>query len=102
MTQTANRIGWTDIPVLSELWGLVYDDPLVTALLHSLRPSEVRVIPYGGLETSDAWTWRVTVKLDPTGRIESITQEVEVDLGDHYEHGYAVTCDVRKRLEADW
>lgn len=70
--------GYASLPVLPYLKGHPYND-LAKRIIHSLRPSVVRV-SYDYL-TCDACCWRVTVMLDKDHKIESITQEVEVGGG---------------------
>lgn len=83
--------GFTVVRVLPDLEGKPWND-VTTAYLRSLRPSVVRVVPGGGEVTSDAKLWRVTVFLTPSGLIETIEQEVEVDLPEGVEHGHALRC----------
>lgn len=76
-----NKIGFTSLDVLPELNGKVWND-YALGLVHSLRPSSIRVTDS---ETKlDARTWRVTVYINnKTDRIiERIRQEVEVGLPD--------------------
>lgn len=70
--------GYAELPVLPYLKGHPYND-LAKRLIHSLRPSVVRV-SYGEVKC-DAICWRVTVMLDKNHKIELITQEVEVGGG---------------------
>ena len=91
------RLGYTSIDVLQFLCGLPLDD-LAYAYIHALRPSEVRVST--GMLKSDAWPWRVTVMTDDAGTITGVSQEVEVDLGERFQHGYALDCEMRARGKA--
>lgn len=75
----APRGGFTTVEVLQQLRGRPLDD-FAVALVSSLRPSYVRVVPFNSTTKSDARCWRVTIDLGPTGLIETATQEVQVDL----------------------
>jgi len=83
----ASRCGFTSIAVLPALIGRDWN-AVTQAYLRALRPSKVRVVHPGGIETSDARCWRVTVRLTAANRVDSITQEVEVDLPGGVEHGW--------------
>lgn len=89
-------IGWTVVRALPDLEGKKWG-PVTQAHLRALRPSEVRVVEADGCVKTDACTWRVTVHLDNSRRISRIEQEVEVDLPDGVDNGYALSV----RLEAD-
>lgn len=80
------RLGWTVLEVLRELWGRPWDQYALN-LVHSLRPTGIRVTNSG--MTLDAQTWRVTVYLEEDDRtIAKIDQEVEVGcLGAKHGHG---------------
>jgi hypothetical protein len=82
------------LPVLPYLIGQYWDE-LALCLVHSLRPSCIRVVM--GCETTDSWGGRVTVRIDPIGKIESIDQECDVGLGDKFEHGHALYIEMCKR-----
>jgi hypothetical protein len=81
-------VGWITVPVLPQLIGRPFDD-LARGLIHSLRPSHVRVSP-DTYVTTDAQCWRVTVYTDgKDGPITRVDQEVEVGLPPGIEHGHA-------------
>lgn len=86
-------IGWTDVTVLQFLWGRPWDE-VALAYVHSLRPSLLRVIVAGGLETCDARPWRVTVYLNGDNTIKKIVQEAEVAIGfvPGCRNGYELRC----------
>lgn len=65
------------IRVLEFLNGRPWDD-LALNLVHSLRPSSIRVTT--GEVKCDARTWRVTVYVSKDNIIQKIRQEVEVGL----------------------
>ena len=90
-----SRYGFTCIRVLQELDGKPWNE-ITKAYMRSLRPSRVRVVKEGEAMTTDARLWRVTVHLTSSERIRCIDQEVEVDLPDGVDHGYALAC----KLEA--
>lgn len=85
-----NRVGYTVVRCLPELEGAPWNE-ITQAFMRALRPSTVRVIA-DGVEKSDAIAWRVTVRLDESGNIERIEQEVEVDLPDGVAHGHDLQC----------
>lgn len=87
--------GFSVVRVLPELEGKPWND-ITKAYMRSLRPSSVRVIPDGGAMTSDVKLWRVTVNLTNSGLIRHIDQEVEVDLPEGVDHGYALRCKLDK------
>ena len=71
--------GWTSIPVLEFVNGRAWNNAALI-VVHSLRPSSIRVLVGGGRK-ANASNWRVTVALEDDGRtIAHITQEVEVGL----------------------
>lgn len=72
-----SHTGLTSITVLEFLNGLPLDK-VAEGYLHALRPSTVRVST--GEVTCDCRPWRVTVLVDRAGKIQQITQEVEVEL----------------------
>jgi len=65
-----------------------------------LRPSVVRIVRDGVIKT-DAIPWRVTVSLTKDDRVESIEQEVEVDLPEGVRNGYELdrAADALDRVE---
>jgi hypothetical protein len=79
-----DHIGFMALPVLSQLIGRKWD-AVALGLVHSLRPSAVRVTR--DEETTDAVCWRVTVRVDGADRVEEIYQEVEVGLPDGIKNG---------------
>lgn len=84
-----NVRGYTVLEVLPMLKGRPWDD-FALGVVHSLRPSHLRVVQ-GGIQL-DAQTWRVTVWLNKDGQtIKRIDQEVEVGLPDGYENGGDIT-----------
>lgn len=92
--EVPSRRGYTSINVLEFLTGLPWDD-FALCWVHSLRPSSIRVT--ADWETTDACCWRVTVYVGKDGRIKRIRQEVEVGLGDQYEHGHALGLELSRR-----
>ena len=75
-----NDIGFTCIPVLAFLNGKPWDN-MALNYVHALRPNYIRVVEHHGGITADAYSWRVTVWLQPDNRtIGRIEQEVEVGL----------------------
>lgn len=85
------RYGFLCVRALPELEGKPWND-VTRAYMRSLRPSVVRVVPDGGVITSDAKLWRVSVYLTAAGTIRLVEQEVEVDLPFGVEHGHALRC----------
>ena len=75
--ETPDRRGYTRIHVFPELIGRTGDQDVLN-VLHALRPSSIRVT--SGWTTDDARTWRVTVVVNESDVIKSISQEVEVGL----------------------
>src|SRR5690349_10525858 len=63
------------VKILPELIGKQWDDEALK-LCHSARPSMIRVT--AGEETTDSILWRITVRTNKKGVIESVTQEAEV------------------------
>ena len=61
---------------LLELTGKKFDN-LAVAVIHSVKPSKIRVST-DGCVTTDAIHGRVTVFLDENGLIDHVMQEVEV------------------------
>lgn len=70
---TPNRC-YLELDVLPQLKGKLWDE-LTLALVHSTRPSCIRVTT--GRCTLDSVLWRVTVYVDDKGIIRTIRQEVE-------------------------
>ena len=64
------------LPVLQFLIGRPWDDDALN-VVHSLRPSRIRVV-VGGEEKTDSYPWRVHVYLDDQHRIVDVVQQVEV------------------------
>jgi hypothetical protein len=93
------RIGFLSLPVLTYLTGLVWDE-FALAFVHSLAPSYVRVIPWNGEETTDAMLRRVTIYLDPDGKIERVEQEVEVGLPAGVRNGHELSQKLKPRTPA--
>lgn len=81
---------YLSVPVLSFLTGRKWDR-FALAFLHSVRPSAVRVIPYGHGEKTDGWLWRVTVRLNKDETIRNIEQECEVYC-EGFAHGHDLYC----------
>ena len=79
--------GYASIPVLQFLNGHPWDH-IALAWVSSMRPDKIRVIEYGGMETLDARTWRVSVYLDENSMIQSIRQEVCVSLPPDIDSGH--------------
>lgn len=75
-----------DLPVLEFLTGHPLDD-LAYNLIDTLRPSQFRVIPCGGIITDDSIFWRVTCFMDYNDRISRITQEVWAGMRGGLENG---------------
>lgn len=74
--------------MLPELTGKPWDD-LALAYVHSLRPTQLRVVQESA--QLDAETWRVTVWLEEDGvTINKISQEVEVGSPDGCTTGFSV------------
>ena len=90
----SESFGWTSIDVLPDLIGHPWND-ITQAFLRAVRPSRVRVLQVGDVETTDAIAWRVTVYVR-NGTINSITQEVEVDLPPGIAHGFDLACAMEK------
>ena len=95
-----NHRGYTCLDVLQVLWGKPWDAAALN-VVHTLRPSGIRVVRRGDAVTLDARTWRVTVSLEDDDRtIASIEQEVEVGLrGCRW--GSDVSAYLNNRLEPD-
>jgi hypothetical protein len=89
--EPTKRYSFLDLPVLPFLWGRKWDK-FALAFLHAVRPSAIRVIPYGGCEKTDGWSWRVTVHLNEDGTVKDITQECEVSCEGGFEHGWDLAC----------
>lgn len=87
--------GWTVVRVLEELRGKPWD-AISRSFMRALRPSKVRVVPFGGDATCDAVTWRVTVWLEKDGTVDYVEQEVEVDLPDGIANGYELQMAVSR------
>lgn len=77
--QRPERIGYAAVPVLEFLNQEPWGDRILD-FAHSLRPSEIRIVPHGQLQTDTFKMWRVTVKLTKDNLVQSIKQEVEVGL----------------------
>jgi hypothetical protein len=77
--------GFTSIEVLHFLKGRKWDE-IALGYVHAVRPSSIRVTT--GVQTLDAYSWRVTVFVDENDTIERITQEVEVGLYGNVEDGH--------------
>ena len=92
---------FTSIAVLTELYGLPWDDPVMPAYVSALRPSAVRVIEHGHLTRSNAIPWRVTVYLTALRRVREVVQEVQVELPEDgsIEHGYALQVALHRLRE---
>ncbi len=74
----SDKGGYMTLPVLPFLAGQPWDN-LALNLVHSLRPSAVRVATYAEGVKCDGKCWRVTVHLQKDNKtIGSIEQEVEV------------------------
>lgn len=80
-------ISSTTIEVLPFLVNQPWND-LAAAYVHALRPSYIRFSK--GEVFCDSRIWRVTVNLNPDGRITGITQEVHVGLPHGVPHGAAL------------
>jgi hypothetical protein len=80
--------GFACIDVLQQLWGRPWDQYALN-MVHSVRPSGIRVVGSREGLTLAAITWRVTVHLEDDNRtIHKIDQEVEVALvGAKHGHG---------------
>lgn len=70
-----STLRYGDVSILPDLIGRRWDDDALK-LCHSARPSMIRVT--SGEETTDAILWRITVRINEKGVIESVTQEAEV------------------------
>lgn len=92
--ESPDSIGFLSVDVLPFLIGKAWNDRALD-WVHSLRPSCIRVVRYNEAEKCDARNWRVTVRLDAGGKIESIEQEVEVGCRTADNGG-----DLREQLEA--
>lgn len=89
--EPSERMGWTSIPVLQNLWGTPWNTAAEN-FLRCLRPSVVRVVGFRQGVTLDAVTWRVTVYLgEGDVNIERIEQEVEVGLTG-FRNGHDASC----------
>ena len=91
-----SRAGYTSIPVLEFLNGQPWDD-FALCWVHALRPTKIRVVR--AEETTDAYTWRVTVYVDGDNRIESVRQEVEIGLRKQDRHGHDLNMELQQRKE---
>lgn len=81
--QQPSRIGYYTLIVLPQLNGKCWNE-YALALVHSLRPSHIRVVTDSA--QLDAQTWRITVWVDHNNIIKQIEQEVEVGLPDDCEY----------------
>ncbi len=79
-----DSLGFMVLEVLPMLKGMKWDDEAL-AIVHSLRPSCIRVTD--GRTKCDARTWRVTVYVDEENIIHYIEQEVEVGCPEGIECG---------------
>jgi len=83
-----NRRGYTCIEVLPFLKNKPWDE-VALGFVHSLRPTQLRVVQ-DGIQL-DSQTWRVTVWLKSDKKtIKRIEQEVEVGLPDECANGAAL------------
>lgn len=89
------RMGYLSLPVLQFLWGQPWDD-LALNLVHSLQPSALRVIYWGGVEKTDAIRQRVTIYLNKDDTIRSMEQEVNVGLVGQ-SNGHTLWVTIRER-----
>lgn len=87
-----NHRGYLVRKVLPELTGKSFDE-YALGLIHSLRPSFIRVCKGG--YTLDAVTWRVTVFIDDNDVIKEVSQEVEVGLPEGCQHGASLDSALR-------
>lgn len=97
-----NHRGFLVRKVLPELVGKTFDE-YALGLIHSLRPSFIRVCK--GSHTLDAVTWRVTVFIDDNNRIKEVVQEVEVGLPENCQHGSSLNSVLlygKDSLEHNW
>lgn len=85
--QEPKSISYAVIKVLPILIGKVFDMKALD-LIHSLRPSVIRVT--SGEVKTDVHLWRVTITVDNLNIIKDIYQEVEVGCGSGFEHGHAL------------
>ncbi len=90
------RTGFLSMPVLQFLWGQPWDE-LAMNLVHALRPDCIRVLYWGGMETTDGRVTRVTVYLNKDGTIRHMEQECQVGLEGKYRHGYDLWVEMRER-----
>jgi hypothetical protein len=82
--EAPKRVGFLTVNVLPELVGRQFDEAAL-GMIHSLRPSIIRVSR--GEVLCDAFAWRVTVWVTPDDQIIEVTQEVEVGLPRGVQHG---------------